>query len=583
MQRRIAAILAADVVGYSRLMAEDETATLAALQAHRSQLVDPAIASHQGRIVKLMGDGALVEFASAVDAVNCAIAIQRGMADRSQDEPEDRRITFRIGINLGDVIVEGEDLYGGGVNIAARLEGLAEPGGICLSGTVHDLVHDKVDAPFEDLGPQRLKNIPEPVRSYKIDLGAAGSGEPVAPPIALAIPDKPSIAVLPFDNMSNDPDQVFFAEGISEDIITELSKFRSLFVIARNSSFAFKGQAFEAKDVGAKLGVRYLVEGSVRCAGKRVRITAQLIDAAEDKHLWAERYDRDLEDIFAVQDEVTQAIVSTLEPQLAQNEQRRARRKPTENLDAWECYQRGLWHLFHFTAEHTEEALRFFQRAVERDPNFASAYGGLAFGYYNAVLFGFSKDGPGDLDRGLAAGQRGVMLDSQDPFAQVGLGRIYIRRGELEAAIDANQTAIGLNPNYATAHQGLAHSLWHTGRAAEALTHHDQAMRLSPRDPLLWVFMASKAIALILLERYEEGLALARQAQRQPNAAIFANVPEISALALLNRQVEAVEAIERARSVKPDLTLAFVETSLPISDAAARAHFIGSLKSAGLD
>ncbi|MEE9589593.1 MAG: adenylate/guanylate cyclase domain-containing protein, partial [Hyphomicrobiaceae bacterium] len=347
--RKLAAILAADVVGYSRLMGEDEAGTLAALKAHREELVEPKIAEHNGRVVKLMGDGLLAEFGSVVSAVQCAVEIQRAMAERNTDLPEGRRIDFRVGINLGDVIVEGEDIYGDGVNIAARLEGLAEPGGICVARNVFDQVKGKVDTAFEDLGERKIKNIAEPLRVYSVR--PDNSDRPArAMEDALALPQRPSIAVLPFENMSADPEQEFFADGITEDIITELSKFRSLFVIARNSSFAFKGQPTDAKEVSAKLGVRYVVEGGVRRAGNRVRVTAQLIDAVDDKHIWAERYDRDLEDIFAVQDEVTRAIVSTIEPQLGSTERQRARRKPTESLDAWECYQRSLWHLYQYTA-----------------------------------------------------------------------------------------------------------------------------------------------------------------------------------------------------------------------------------------
>ena len=321
VERRLAAVLSADVVGYSRLMGEDEAGTLAVLKAHRAECVDPEIAAYQGRIVKLMGDGALVEFPSAVAAVECAVAVQRGMAERNAEVPEDRRIAFRIGINLGDVIIDGDDIYGDGVNVAARLQELADPGGVCVSANIHEQVEGKLDVAFDDRGEQTVKNIARPVRVYGVTDGEAGT--PIGQP-ALPLPDKPSIAVLPFVNMSGDAEQEYFSDGITEDIITELARFRSLFVIARNSSFSFKGQAIEAKEIARRLGVRYLVEGSVRRAGNRVRITAQLIDAAHDTHLWAERYDRELEDIFAVQDEVTQAIVTAIEPELASAERARA-------------------------------------------------------------------------------------------------------------------------------------------------------------------------------------------------------------------------------------------------------------------
>ena len=584
MQRRLAAILAADVVAYSRLMDEDEAGTLAALKEHRRALIDPAIARHNGRLVKLMGDGALVEFASVVDAIACAAEIQEAMVGRNAGVAEARRITFRIGINLGDVIVEGEDIYGGGVNVAARLEGLAEPGGICVSGTAYDTAHDKLDLAFESLGEQQVKNIDRPVRTYRVvlDGGSGGGVSAAGPSAALELPDKPSLAVLPFANMSAEPDQDFFADGISEDIITELSKFHTLFVIARNSSFAFKGQSVDVKEVSAKLGVRYIVEGSVRRAGSRVRITAQLIDAVDDSHIWAERYDRDLEDIFAVQDEVTRAIVSAIEPQLASSERQRARRKPTESLGAWECYQRGLWHIHQYRAEDADEAISFLQRAIDLDPTFASAHAGLAFVLYYKVILGFSEDRPGDLAAAYAAGTTAVRLDDNDPFAHVALGRVHTARGEHDKAIERCNRAIALNPNYASAYFGRAHSLWMSGRPTEAVLSHDEAMRLSPRDPLLWAFQASKAIALILLERYEEALDYARMAQRQPNTALWAFMPEVSVLGLMGRVDEARAALERVHRLKPDVTCSFAMQVLPISRTADREHFVRGLLAAGV-
>ena len=586
MQRRLAAILAADVVAYSRLMADDEAGTLAALKAHRSELIDPAVARHNGRMVKLMGDGALVEFASVVDAIACAAEIQEAMIARNAGVAEARRIAFRIGINLGDVIVEGEDIYGGGVNVAARLEGLADPGGICVSGTAYDTAHDKLELAFESLGERQVKNIDRPLRTYRVLLGrgagSAAAPSAGAPSATLELPDKPSLAVLPFANMSAEPDQEFFADGISEDIITELSKFRTLFVIARNSSFAFKGQAVDVKEVSAKLGVRYVVEGSVRRAGGRVRITAQLIDAVDDSHIWAERYDRDLEDIFALQDEVTRAIVSAIEPQLASSERLRARRKPTESLGAWECYQRGLWHLHQYRAEDAEEAISFLERAIELDPTFASAHAGLAFVLYYKVILGFSQDRPNDLARALAAGTTAARLDENDPFAHVALGRVLTAKGEHDQAIECCERGIALNPSYASAYFGRAHSLWMSGRPAEAVRSHDEAMRLSPRDPLMWAFQASKAIALILLERYEEALENARRAQRHPNTALWAFMPEVSVLGLMGRIDEAKAALERVHRLKPDVTCSFATQVLPISRSADREHFVRGLLAAGV-
>jgi len=580
--RRLAAILAADVVGYSALMAADEAGTLAALRAHRAELLDPETARHGGRIVKLMGDGALVEFPSVVDAVACAIAIQTALAGSGGP------LRLRIGINLGDVIVDGEDIYGDGVNVAARLEALAEPGGICISAIVHESLGNRIEAGFADAGAKELKGIARPIRVWRwAPDGSAAAPEPAdgdapdaGPPLAL--PDKPSIAILPFDNMSADPDQQFFAEGIAEDIITELSKFRSLFVIARNSSFAFRGQALEVKEIGRRLGVRYVVEGSVRRAGNRVRITAQLIDAVEDVHLWADRYDRDLEDIFAVQDEVTRAIVTTIEPHLAETERQRARRKPPDNLDAWESYQRGLWHLYQYTLEDIPLGVRFMERAVERDPEFALAQAGLAFALYYHVLLGASQDRAGDIDRALAAGHRAIMLDPADPFAYVAMARVHTVRADHELAVQHCDRAIGLNPSYSAAHFGRAHSLWMSGHAEEALASHEASMRLSPNDPVTWAYMASYSLALSMLERFDEALDWARRANRQRTMGFYASIAEVVALGHLGRSEEASQALERAWARKPGFTMEFLRSVLPITDTAYRERFERGMREAGL-
>ncbi len=378
VERRLAAILSADVVGYSRLMEEDEDGTLSVLQAHRAELIDPTIAAHRGRIVKLMGDGALVEFASVVDAVECAVAVQRGMAQRNANVPEDKRIDFRIGINLGDIIIEGTDIYGDGVNVAARLQELAAPGGIALSATAHEHAMAKVDVGFRDGGEHELKNITKPVRIYHWSDDASPQADMADTESSLPLPDKPSIAVLPFDNMSGDPEQEFFADGLTEDIITELSRFRSLFVIARTSSFAFKGQSVNVGEIGRKLGVQYVVEGSIRKAGDQVRITAQLVEAETGNHIWAERYDRELADIFAVQDEVVQAIVGTLVGRLAKAGAERALRKSGENLTAYDLVLRGKHYLERGSKDDVLEARAIFEQALELDPNHARAYIGLA-------------------------------------------------------------------------------------------------------------------------------------------------------------------------------------------------------------
>ena len=581
LTRRLAAILVADVVGYSRLVGIDEEGTIARLNALREELIDPNLTQHHGRIFKTTGDGMLIEFPSVVDAVRCAVEVQRAMAERNAEVPENRRIELRIGVNLGDIVVQGDDILGDGVNIAARLEGLADPGGICISGSVHQQIKAKLDLAYFDLGEQTVKNIAEPVRTYRVRLDAEDEGR-ASPAPALELPVKPSIAVLPFDNMSGDPEQEYFADGITEDIITDLSRFMSLFVIARNSTFTFKGQSLEVKEVGRRLGVRYVVEGSVRRAGKRLRITAQLIDAVNDAHLWAERYDRDLDDVFAVQDEVTQAIVTAIEPHLASTERERARRKPPENLGAWECYQRGLWHLYRHTAEDSAKGQVLFRRAIELDPGFAAPHAALGFSLYYEVVGGLVGD-PGDrLPRALGEARAAVAADEWDAFGHEVLGRILLLHGEHDASIAAHQTSLELNPNYANAHYGLAFALCFTGQPEEAIRELDEAQRLSPHDPLLWAFMGIKSFALTLLRRYDEALVWAKRSQQGPNVTAWVYFIEAVPLAHLGRLEEARAALEQAFTIKPDLSPAYFEQIFQFKDPAEMAHVMDGLYEAGL-
>ncbi len=585
IDRRLTTILAADVVGFSRLMAADEVDTLAQLKIHRKELIEPKTAEYHGRVVKLMGDGTLMEFGSVVDAIGFAVDVQRAMLERNSSVPENRQITYRIGINIGDIMVEGDDIYGDGVNVAARLEGLAEPGGICVSRTVFNHVTNKVDLGFEDLGEQKVKNIPEPLRVYRVNL--AQTEVPRLKSVftteqTLTLPDKPSIAVLPFDNMSGDPEQDYFADGITEDIITELSRFKSLFVTARNSTFSFKGQSLEVKEVGRRLGVRYVVEGSVRRAGKRLRITAQLIDAVNDAHLWAERYDRDLEDIFAVQDEVTRAIVTAIEPELGSVERERARRKPPESLDAWSCYQRGLWHLYRHTAEDSTKGQDLLRRAIALDSGFAAPHAALGFSLYYVVVGGLVSD-PGDrLSRALEEARAAIAANERDAFGHEVLGRILLLHGEHDASIAAHETSLGLNPNYANAHYGLAFALCFTGQPEQAMRELDEAQRLSPHDPLLWGFMTIKSFALTLLRRYDEALVWAKKAQQWPSATVWAYFSEVVPLAHLGRVKEAREALERAFTVKPDLSAGFFKQIFHFKNPAEMAHVMDGLHKAGL-
>jgi adenylate cyclase len=393
-QRRLAAILAADVAGYSRLMAEDEMRTLACLKQLRAEVIEPKIAEFRGRVVGSAGDSLLVEFASAVSAVDCAIQMQNNIRLQNAELPPDRCMQFRVGVNLGDVIADGETIYGDGVNIAARLEKLADPGGVCIARSVYDQVKGKLDYAYTDLGEQRVHNIPEPVHAYRVKpahsttASSSGFANKAFPPL----PDKPSIAVLPFQNMSGDPEQEYFADGVVEEIITALSRIRWLFVIARNSSFTYKGRAVHVKQVGLELGVRYVLEGSVRKAGNRVRITGQLIDVSTESHIWADRFEGDLANIFDLQDQVTASVVGAIEPMLEQAEIERAKRKPTESLDAYDHYLRGLAAVHQWTKEGNREALAHFTRATELDPNFASAFGMAARCYAQRVGFAWVTD-----------------------------------------------------------------------------------------------------------------------------------------------------------------------------------------------
>ncbi len=506
-KRRLAAIVSADVVGYSRLMGMDETGTLEALRAHRAELIDGKIAEHGGRIVKTMGDGLLLEFPSVVDATQCMVEIQSGMAERNQGVDEDRCITFRIGVNLGDIIIEGEDILGDGVNIAARLQEIAEPGGVAISGRVHDDVRDRLDASFADAGEQNLKNIARPVRVWQWSPAASAAGDPKTTDAPLPLPDKPSIAVLPFDNMSGDPEQEYFADGIAEDIITALSKYRSFFVSARNSTFMYKGSAVDVKQVGRDLGVRYVLEGSVRKAADRVRITAQLVDAANGKHLWAERYDRKLEDIFELQDEITATIVGTLEPELGVAELIRSQAKSIDSLDAWDCYLRARWHAQHGESKETLlECIRLCRQAIAISPEMACAYSELAVAHTSSVPFGYTDDRTREIEMAFEAAQQAVRLDNKDALAHTALGRVYDFRGQFEDAVREHKIALELNPNSSITHLFLASTYNHGGYPALALPAAERAYRLSPRDPRQWFMHLNKGFALSQLGHHDEAV-----------------------------------------------------------------------------
>jgi adenylate cyclase len=473
-ERKLAAILAADVAGYSRLMGADEEGTLARLRGHLRELVEPSIAAHRGRIVKRMGDGLLVDFSSAVEAVRCAMVVQAGMAERNHGVPPAERIEFRIGINLGDVIIDGDDLYGDGVNIAARLEGIAEPGAVYVSGAVGDFVRDKPEIALEDLGDVSLKHIAKPVHVFRIG-GAAGSRP--RPPAVL---DKPSIAVLPFANMSGDADQEYFSDGITEDLITDLSKVSGLFVIARNSSFVYRERSVKVQEIGRDLGVRYVLEGSIRKAGNRVRITAQLIDAGSGGHLWAERFDRDLTDIFATQDEVVERIVAALAITLTRGEAQRLHRRGTDSVDAYEAWLQAREMLGRGSRDSVVEARALHRRAIELDPGFAAPHAGLALAALADYVSGWAPDSAQALDEAERWARRAVELDAQEPVSHMALGNMHIWRRDLDAALREFDRMLALDPNNAQAQASTGLALVYAGRAVEAL---DWFARARRRDP----------------------------------------------------------------------------------------------------
>jgi len=580
--RRLTAILAADVAGYSRLMGTDEEGTHERLKAHLQELVNPKIAEHRGRIVKNTGDGFLAEFPSVVDAVRCAVEIQRGMAERNAETPEDKRIAFRIGVNLGDVIAEAGDIFGDGVNVAARLEALAEPGGICVSRVVRDQVRDRLDLGFEDLGEQQVKNIARPVRVYRVSDIGGGHQIPSAPAMpTLPLPDKPSVAVLPFANMAHDPDQEFFADGIAEDIITALSRYPSLFVIARNSCFTYKGRAVDVKVVGRELGVRYVLEGSLRKAANRIRVTAQLVEAATGKHVWAERYDRDLSDIFAVQDEISQAVTIAIAPAIAQAEQQRAMRKPPNNLDAWAAYQRGLWHLGNATAADNELAAKFFQQAIDLDPTFAGGYRGLAWAQmFSASQFQRRSLKEVQASAGVLA-RRAVQLDSADAEAHVCLSFWLFREGDGPGALVEAERALALSPNLANAHLAVGAALARLDRAEASLAPRETSIRLDPCGPQVMIAWDHLVATLYEVGQYERLLDVAQHVIRArpdhpPTYRWLA-----AALGQLGRTAEARAALEKAIAIGPASFDMYVRNRAPWWNEKNYEHMLEGLRKAG--
>ena len=566
VERRLAAILAADVAGSCRLIGIDEEGTLARLKALRRTLFDPKIAEHHGRVVKNTGDGAIAEFASVVDAVRCADEIQRGMAEQNIDVPQDKRIELRIGIHVGDIIIEENDIFGDGVNIAVRLEGIAEPGGISISDDARRQIRGKVDITFEDLGSQSLKNIAEPMRVWRVPNGRAVPAVPNRLPVgdALPLPDKPSIAVLPFTNMSGDPEQDYFADGMVEDIITALSHFKALFVIARNSSFTYKGRAVDVKQVGRELGVRYVLEGSVRKAANRVRITGQLVDTATGAHLWAERFDGGLGDIFDLQDQVTESVVGAIAPAVEKAEIERAKRKPTESLDAYALYLRGLAKFYQFgNRQANEEALRLFNSAIELDPDFASAYGRAAYCYVHAKINGWISVTANEIAEVTRLAQRAVELGKDDAIALAasGCALAYVVR-DLEVGAALIDRALVLNSNLAEAWYFGGWVKNFLGEPEAAIERFARAMRLSPLDPWVTGMRGGTAYAHFFLGRYDEAASWAAMALQdnpdyQPGLRIAA-----ASNAMAGRPEQAHKAMARLRQLNPALRVSTLKDVL---------------------
>ena len=515
LQRRLAAILSADVVGYSRLMGLDESGTLSRLNALRRELIDPAISAHSGRVVKLMGDGALVEFASAVDAVTCAIEIQRELRDHDAGGSETDPIRFRIGINVGDIIIEGDDILGDGVNIAARIESIAEPGGISISEDAWRQVQGKVAGNFVDAGEQSLKNIARPVRVYRLDLAQKVASESRAPPPGP--PDKPSIAVLAFNNMSGDPEQEYFSDGISEDIITDLSKLSELHVIARNSSFTYKGKPVDVMQVGRDLRVRYVLEGSVRKAGNRVRVTGQLIDAVSGAHIWADRFDRDLTDIFAVQDELTREIIAALKVKLTPEKKERLIRKNKIDEEAYDFFMRGRERAWLNTRSGNVEARSLLGRAVTINPNFAAAHAFIGFTHVNDYINGWAEVPEESLKIGLEIAERAVQLDEAEPQGHYVLAVSLGFNRQTDRALAEARRTVDLAPNFAQGHHTIARMLTLSGDPAGAINTLDAYMRLDPLYPDMALYFLAEA--RFSLGQFEEAVtALKQRLARSPDS-----------------------------------------------------------------
>jgi adenylate cyclase len=579
--RKLAAILAADVVGFSRMVGADEDRTLARLRTLRSDVIDPTIALHTGRVVKRMGDGVLVEFRSVVDAVRCAIEVQTAMVERNAGLPDDRRIVFRIGIHLGDVVEEADgDLMGDGVNIAARLEGIAAPGAICLSEDAYRQVKSRLDLPVQDLGPVTLKNIADPLRVYAVQVGAAA---PVTVALGVALTAKPSIAVLPFTNMSGDPEQEYFVDGMVEDIITALSRFNQLLVVARNSSFTYKGRAVDIRQVARELGVRFVLEGGVRKAGNRLRITGQLIDASTGTHLWAERYDGGLEDVFDLQDQITAQVVGAIVPTIRRAEIEAARRKPADNLDAYDLFLRALPHVSVIVPQENQIALDYLNQAIALDPGYAPALGYAAWCLVQRITRGWSPAFADDRAMAETLARRALAMAGDDAVAlALGGFALVASKIDLSAGLDACRRAVNLTPGsgFVGTLAGAA-MVWANDLDA-AIVVLDRAMAIGSLDPSYFLMLTMSGSAHLFSGRAEIAVGLFERA-----AALNPGFDSIqwclcTAYTQLGRRTEAQAAFAKFRAMAPDATIAKLTTELPFQHPTHLAMVMDALRTAGL-
>ena len=581
MERRLAAIMDADVVGYSRLIRSDEDGTLAALKSVLTDLIGPKIAEHHGRVVKFMGDGVLAEFASVVEAVRAAAEMQQALAERNEALPKGQRIEFRVGVNLGDVVIDGDDIHGDGVNVAARLEGLAEPGGVCVSAAVYDQVRDRIELPFEDLGEQRVKNIDRPVRVWRWVRDTVAS-LPKVDQTNMPLPERPSIVVLPFNNMSRDPEQEYFSDGITEDVITDLSKASGLFVIARNSAFVYKDKTFSVPHVCRELGVKFALEGSIRKAGNQVRVTAQLIDGSSGGHLWAERYDRELTDIFAVQDDITQQIVTALKVTLSEAEKSRIADGGTNDVNAHDLFLRGreLIRGVKKDREMFDQATACFRRAIELDPNYAAPYAGLGMAYVLDHQNRWSETPETSLDQAERFASWAIARDDQDPYAHLVASLVAMFRMDYQRWADEADRALSLNPNFAPAlnARGVVHI--YTGQPEMAVPYIERAMRLDPAVQQQYVHFLGTAY--FVAGDYETAVALFRDRIAINPTTDLSRAFLASALGHLGKLDEAGEVWRELKEINPRYSPVEHIDRLPFKDSSDAEKFTVGLRKAGL-